>query len=149
MKTPRIIAELAAAGCITALVFGCDAGAPVNTVSAMASRGYALADKRDTKMSPEQAKAIEAWAHTLAVQAATYGAPLVGMYNLRAKVAFGPKAKAAPNTIWRLEDISTPKLSAESGYVSPALISFTDSALPTSGRSRSSSRPPTPVVGTT
>ena len=41
------------------------------------------------------------------------------MYNLRSTVAFGPKPKAKPNEIWRLEDISTPKLSAESGYVSP------------------------------
>ena len=71
------------------------------------------------KASPEQVKAIETWTYTLAVQAATYCAPLVAMYNLRSTVAFGPKPKAKPNEIWRLEDISTPKLSAESGYVSP------------------------------
>ncbi len=71
------------------------------------------------KMSPEQLALLKAWTGSLAVQAATYGAPLVAMYNLRAKVAFGEKPKAAPNSIWRLEDISTPKLSAESGYVSP------------------------------
>jgi hypothetical protein len=71
--------------------------------------------------SPEQIKAIEAWTGSLAVQAATYAAPLVAMYNLRATVALGPDAKAKPNTIWRMEDISTPKLAAESGYVSPNL----------------------------
>jgi hypothetical protein len=71
------------------------------------------------KASPEQVKAIETWTYTLAVQGATYCAPLVAMYNLRSTVAFGPKPKAKPNEIWRLEDISTPKLSAESGYVSP------------------------------
>jgi len=71
--------------------------------------------------SPEQLKAIETWTYTLAVQAATFAAPLVAMYNLRSTVAVGPKAKAAPNTIWRMEDISAPKLAAESGYVSPNL----------------------------
>src|SRR5215470_12238648 len=69
--------------------------------------------------TPEQLKAIEAWTATLAVQAVTYGAPLVAMYNLRSTVAVGPHSKAPPNEIWRMEDISTPKLAAESGYVSP------------------------------
>jgi DNA sulfur modification protein DndE len=74
---------------------------------------------QELKASPEQVKAIETWAATLAVQAATYAAPLVAMYNLRSTVAFGPKPKAPPGQIWRMEDISTPTLSAESGYVSP------------------------------
>jgi hypothetical protein len=64
-------------------------------------------------------QALEEWVATLAVNAATYAAPIVAMYNLRAAVCFGTKPKAAPNTFWRLEDISTPTLSAESGYVSP------------------------------
>ncbi|MFO1477814.1 MAG: DUF1214 domain-containing protein [Verrucomicrobiota bacterium] len=71
--------------------------------------------------SPAQVKAIEAWTGSLAVQAATYAAPLVAMYNLRSTVAVGPNPKAVPNTIWRMEDISTPTLAAESGYVSPNL----------------------------
>jgi len=69
-----------------------------------------------------QAKAIksmELWGGSLVVQAATYAAPLVAMYNLRATVRFGPKAKAPPGTIWNFEDIATPTLAAESGYVSP------------------------------
>jgi len=70
-------------------------------------------------MPPEQAKIVKAWSHSLAVQAATYGAPIVGMYNLRETVAVGPKAKAAPGELWRLENIATPKIAAESGYVSP------------------------------
>ena len=73
------------------------------------------------KASPEQIKAMADWTYTLAVQAATYGAPLVAMYNLRDTVTFGAKPKAKPNEIWRMEDISTPKLAAESGYVSPNL----------------------------
>jgi hypothetical protein len=76
-------------------------------------------DAKRALISPDQSRAIESWSYTLATQAATYGAPLVAMYNLRASVVFGPRAKAAPNTLWRLEDISTPTLSMESGYVSP------------------------------
>ena len=69
--------------------------------------------------APAQVKAIEAWTESLAVQAATYAAPLVAMYNLRSTVAVGPNPKAPPGQLWRLEDITTPKLAAESGYVSP------------------------------
>jgi len=60
-------------------------------------------------------KAIETWFYTVAVQGATYCAPLVAMYNLRSRLAHGPKAKARPNSFWRLDDISTPELSAVSG----------------------------------
>ena len=77
------------------------------------------ADEFATQAASPQQKAIEAWTATLAVQAATYAAPLVAMYNLRDTVAFGDKPKARPGEIWRLEDIATPKLAAKSGYVSP------------------------------
>lgn len=77
------------------------------------------AQEKKPSASPEQVKAIEAWTGSLAVQIATYAAPLVAMYNLRSTVAFGPKAKAAPGSIWYQDTISTPKLSAEAGYVSP------------------------------
>jgi DNA sulfur modification protein DndE len=59
------------------------------------------------------------WAASLALQAATYAAPIVAMYNLRASVAFGPKSKAAPGQIWLFDQIATPKIAAETGYVSP------------------------------
>jgi hypothetical protein len=72
-----------------------------------------------TQYSPEQAKAIKAWAHSLAIQAATFGAPIVGMYNLRQTVATGPNPKAKPGTLWRMPNISTPQLAKESGYVTP------------------------------
>ena len=72
-----------------------------------------------TQYSPEQAKAIKAWAHSLALQAATFGAPIVGMYNLRQTVATGPNPKAKPGTLWRMPNISTPQLAKESGYVTP------------------------------
>ena len=79
----------------------------------------ALAQEKVSQVSPEQAKAIDAWTASLAVQAATYAAPLVAMYNLRDRVVFGENPKALPGQIWRLEDIATPKVAAESGYVSP------------------------------
>jgi hypothetical protein len=59
------------------------------------------------------------WAHSLALQAATYAAPIVAMYNLRASVSFGPKAKAAPGQIWLFDEIASPKIAAESGYTTP------------------------------
>ena len=73
----------------------------------------------ESGMHPEQLGQVKGWVGSLALQAATYAAPIVAMYNLRAAVAFGPNPKAQPNTIWKLEDISTPELSQESGYVSP------------------------------
>jgi DNA sulfur modification protein DndE len=81
--------------------------------------GPVRAEQPALQASHEQTKAIEEWTRTLAVQAATYAAPLVAMYNLRDTVAVGPHPKAKPGTLWRLEDITTPKLAAESGYVSP------------------------------
>lgn len=71
------------------------------------------------KYSPEQVKSIEEWAHSLALQAATFAAPIVGMYNLRQTVATGPDPKAKPGTLWRMPNISTPELAKESGYVTP------------------------------
>ncbi len=93
----------------------------VSLASSIAAQEAPEAPDTHPQASPEQVKAIETWTYTLATQAATYGAPLVAMYNLRASVAFGAKPKAQPNDIWRMENISTPKLAAESGYVSPNL----------------------------
>src|SRR5260370_7723078 len=41
------------------------------------------------------------------------------MYDLRHNDAVGPKAKARPNSLWRMEDVSTPELSKQAGYVTP------------------------------
>ena len=94
--------------------------------SAAGVRSAAAADETPSDASAPPAKSeskaltsMETWGGSLALQAATYAAPLVAMYNLRATVCFGPKAKAPPGTIWKFEDIATPKLAAESGYVSP------------------------------
>jgi hypothetical protein len=108
MKVKKASSKLVA----VAVAFAFIAGSGTGSVAAL---------EKGPRASPEQVQAMETWTYTLAVQAATYGAPLVAMYNLRSSVAFGAKPKAQPNDIWRMENISTPKLAAESGYVSPNL----------------------------
>jgi hypothetical protein len=70
-------------------------------------------------LSPVQQKVWKEWTYSLALQAGTWGSPLVTMYALRYHDALSPDAKAKPNEIWRMENISTPQLSVEAGYVSP------------------------------
>ena len=91
----------------------------VSLLAVSAAFGPTQAQELTLQASPEQEKGIGAWTASLAMQAATYGAPIVAMYNLRSTVAVGPNPKAPPGHIWRQEDISTPKIAAESGYVSP------------------------------
>lgn len=67
----------------------------------------------------EKKPIIDEWSYSLALQAATWGSPIVTMYALRDNIVFGSKPKAAPNTIWRMEDIATPTLSKKAGYVTP------------------------------
>lgn len=59
------------------------------------------------------------YAYSQALQAATWGLPIVIMYNLRYNDALKPDAKSKPNQIWRLEDITTPSLAEKAGYVTP------------------------------
>jgi len=76
-------------------------------------------DAGPSSAAEEATKAAASWAGSLALQAATCGAPIVAMYNLRATLCFGPKAKAPPGRIWNFEDIATPTLAAESGSFHP------------------------------
>jgi hypothetical protein len=66
-----------------------------------------------------RAKALGAYAQALAMSAAAWGSPLVTMYSLRYNDVFGPHPKAAVNAIWRMQDISTPELAQQAGYVTP------------------------------
>ena len=59
------------------------------------------------------------WVSALALQAATYAAPIVAMYNLRDSTSVGPRAKVAPNDIWRIENVASPEIAAQAGYVTP------------------------------
>jgi hypothetical protein len=111
MRKHRAGAVLAGVACLTALVLGWAAWRPLNEAAAQGNgKG---------KLPPVQAKAMHDWTYSLALQAANYGAPLVTMYDMRYHNAVGPKPKAAPNAIWRMENISTPELSREAGYVTP------------------------------
>lgn len=85
---------------------------------AIGQSGLARADET-AQYTPDQAAAISKWAHALALEAATFAAPIVGMYNLRQTVATGANPKAKPGTLWRMPNISTPQLAEESGYVTP------------------------------
>ena len=64
-------------------------------------------------------KGVEVWGGALALQAATYAAPMVAMYLLRDATCFKPGAKARPNAIWRIANIATPEIAQQSGYVTP------------------------------
>jgi hypothetical protein len=77
------------------------------------------AQAASVKFTPEQTKTLDGWSHAVALNAATWGGPLVIMYSLRYNDAVGPKAKAAPNSLWRMENITTPSIAEEEGYVLP------------------------------
>jgi hypothetical protein len=62
---------------------------------------------------------LRALGHSLAQTAAMWGFSLPTFYALRYNDALGANPKAPPGQIWRMSDISTPKLSQESGYVTP------------------------------
>jgi hypothetical protein len=69
--------------------------------------------------APATQTPAQAWVNSLALQAATFGAPIVAMYNLRSTVSFGANPAARPNEIWRLENIATPAIAQQLGYVTP------------------------------
>ena len=71
------------------------------------------------QLPPERVAQIQAFGNALASSAATYGAPIVAMYLLRDTVCFGAKPKAAPNDIWRIQNIATPEIAEQAGYVTP------------------------------
>jgi hypothetical protein len=111
MKKHRVVAVMAGLACVAALGIGWAAWGPGNTASAQGG---------DTaKYTPDQVKVTDEWAYSLALQAANWGSPIVIMYALRNNDAVGPNPKAAPNSIWRMENVSTPKLAQEAGYVLP------------------------------
>jgi hypothetical protein len=99
--------RLSISALIAMALFGCAAWADDSRPSAMG------------RASPQEIKAMGAWLHSLALQAATYALPIVAMYNLRATVAFGPNVKAPPDEIWRIENITTPEIAQKAGYVTP------------------------------
>ncbi len=81
--------------------------------------GPALAQAPKRNLPPEQAALIQTWARSTAVYGATYCSAIVGMYNLRDTVAVRPGAKAPPGSMWKFDQIATPAIAAETGYVTP------------------------------
>jgi DNA sulfur modification protein DndE len=81
--------------------------------------GPVAAEAKKSSMPPEQAALIQAWARSTAVYAATYCSATIGMYNLRDTVAVRPGAKAPPGTMWKFDQIATPAIAAQTGYVTP------------------------------
>src|ERR1700755_2584060 len=88
-------------------------------IATLAALALFILPAEGQQLPPDSAAALKTWTYSLAMAAANYGAPLVTMYALRDNDAVGAKAKAKPNTVWRMEDISTPELSKEAGYVTP------------------------------
>lgn len=70
-------------------------------------------------LDENQTASIHDYAYSLATQAAVWGIAPTTFYSLRYNDALGPESKAPPGEIWRMSDISTPKLAEESGYVTP------------------------------
>ena len=69
--------------------------------------------------APDNGAQPASWVSSLALQAATYAVPIVAMYNLRNSTSVGPHAKAPPNEIWRIEQIASPQIAEQAGYVTP------------------------------
>ena len=82
---------------------------------AVAHAGESRADngKADNGAQPAS------WVSSLALQAATYAMPIVAMYNLRDSTSVGPHAKVPPNKIWQIEQIASPQVAEQAGYVTP------------------------------
>jgi hypothetical protein len=95
-----------------ALLLACGVASPV---LAQTKKEQAAA----AKFTPAQAQTLADWSYALAVDAATWGSPVVIMYTLRYNDAVGPKVKAAPNSLWRMENITTPSIAEAEGYVLP------------------------------
>jgi len=91
--------------------------AALATVAAPGARADEAAPTKDAPA--EVLKGVELWSGSLAVQAATYAAPMVAMYLLRDATCFQSGARARPNAIWRIDNIATPEIAQQSGYVTP------------------------------
>jgi hypothetical protein len=87
--------------------------------ASIACLGSSTSATMSAELPPEQVQAIGSWSKALAIDAATYCAPIVAMYNLRYSIAFAPTARAKPGEIWRFTNIATPTIAEQSGYVTP------------------------------
>ena len=79
----------------------------------MAKIGQNIMPPLDSKRNAS----LHDYAYSLSLQAAVWGIAPTTFYSLRYNDALGPHSKAPPGQIWRMSDISTPKLAQEAGYV--------------------------------
>src|SRR5271170_4902396 len=94
---------------ISRRMFFAGTGAVSISIATAAAISIAKADEasqRATAPAASQTKGADDWLGALALQAATYAAPIVAMYNLRDTTSVGSHAKVAPNEIWRISDIA-------------------------------------------
>ncbi|MGO9675409.1 MAG: DUF1254 domain-containing protein [Methylocella sp.] len=117
-RMPRIVHMLALA-CASLAMLGATLGDAARAAESAAKPDAPPADEIRSRLPPDRAKALHDWTYSLALQAATWGYPLVVMYNLRQNVAFGATPKAPPNDLWRMSDITTPELARQARYVTP------------------------------
>jgi hypothetical protein len=93
--------------------------ASIASAGSIAIANASEAPQKATASNAGQATGADSWLAALALQAATYAAPIVAMYNLRDTTSVGRHAKVRPNEIWRISDIASPTVAAQSGYVTP------------------------------
>jgi len=118
----KLRSMLAASAASLTLVGGQAQAQKMATYSTEVFPNWTLNGEAWTKLpplAPAEAAALHGYAYAIALQAAIWGMAPTTFYALRYNDALGPKPKAAPGDIWRMADISTPKLSEESGYVTP------------------------------
>jgi hypothetical protein len=104
---------VAAALSATALPASALSVSAVSVVAAHADECASGRGKADQGAQPAR------WVSALALQAATYAMPIVAMYNLRDSTSVGQHAKVSPNEIWRIENIASPQIAQQAGYVTP------------------------------
>lgn len=78
-----------------------------------------LAFPASAQAPPETMQAVTAIVKSASIEAATYCAPIVAMYNLRYSIALAPTAKAKPGEIWRFAEIASPAVVRQTQYVTP------------------------------
>lgn len=99
---------------IKAFSSACLFAALICTQPAFSAESQAIQSKQEMMK-----KSLQTYSDSLSLQAANWGLPIVIMYNLRYNDALKAGAKSTPNSIWRLEDITTPTIAEQAGYVTP------------------------------
>jgi hypothetical protein len=89
---------------------------PANALSIVVAHSQ---ERAGGSSKPDNGAQPASWVSALALQAATYAMPIVAMYNLRDSTSVGPQAKTSPNKIWRIENIASPEIAEQAGYVTP------------------------------